>query len=109
MQKGEGQVFPKAGRSFDPARIPKAIKDAGFTATEVRVTAAGTLSVRGQQLELSVPGVGTPFMLIGGPQADALKKRSDLVGKQARITGKLLLAGDKPPTAMSVEEFQPVP
>jgi len=108
LQKGEGQVFLKAGRSFDPARIPKAIKDAGFTATEVRVTAAGTLSARGQQLELNVPGVGHAFTLNGGPQAEALKKRSDLVGKRLRITGKLQLAGDKPPTAMSVEEFLPV-
>lgn len=109
LLKGEGQVFPKASQSFDPARIPKAIKDAGFTATEVRVTAAGTLSARGQQLELSIPGVGTPITLSGGPQAEALKKRSDLVGKRVRITGKLQLGGDKPPTAMGVEEFQPAP
>ncbi len=109
LLKGEGQVFPKAGRSFEPARIPKAIKDAGFTAAEVRVTAAGTLSAQRQQLELSIPGVGTPLTLSGGPQAGALKKRSDLVGKRVRITGKLLLVGDKPPTTMSVEEFQLAP
>ena len=102
-------MFPKAGRSFDPAQIPKVIKDAGFTATEVSVTAAGTLSANGQQLELSIPGVGHPFALISGPQAEALKKRPDLAGKRVRITGKLQLAGNKPPTAMSVEEFQPAP
>lgn len=102
-------MSPKAGRSFDPAQIPKAVKDAGFTPTEVRVTAAGTLSAHGQQLELSIPGVAHPFVLIGGPQAEALKKRSDLAGKRVRITGKLQLAGDKPPTAMNVEEFQPAP
>ncbi len=79
--RGEAEVLPKPGKSFDPARIPKAIKDAGFSAPEVVATMVGTLVQGKDRLELSVGGLNHPFVLAGGPQEEALKKRTDLVGK----------------------------
>jgi hypothetical protein len=109
LVKGEAEVFPKPGKSFDPVLIPKAIQDAGFTATEVVVTADGTL-VKGKELpELNVPGLNHPFVLAGGAQADALRKRTDLVGKKIRVTGKLHPKhGDQPP-GLTVENFRAAP
>jgi len=87
--------------------IPKAIQDAGFTAAGVVATADGTLAIRQDLLELQIPGLNHPFVLEGGPQSDALKKRSDLVGKRIRITGSLHPShGDLPP-GLTVERFQP--
>ena len=83
LVKGEAEVFPKPGKSFDPVLIPKAIQDAGFTATEVVVTADGTLAKEEEFLNLDVPGLNHPFVLAGGAQAEALRKRADLVGKNS--------------------------
>lgn len=107
--KGEAQVFPKSGRSFDPVLIPKAIKDAGFTATEVVVTADGTLIKKEKFLQWDVPTLKHPFVLAGGAQADALGKRADLMGKKVRVIGKLHPNhGDLPP-GLTVESFQAPP
>jgi hypothetical protein len=107
LVKGEAEVFPKPGRSFDPALIPKAIKDAGFSAPEVVVTADGILVKGKESLELNIPGIKHSFVLAGGSQADALKKRDDLIGKKIRVTGKLQPGhGDLLP-ALTVETFQP--
>jgi len=109
LVKGEAEVFPKPGRSFDPAQIPKAIKNAGFSAPEVLVTVEGTLIKRKEFLELDVPGLNHPFVLAEGLQADTLKKRTDLVGKKIRLTGKLHPSyGDFPP-GLTVDSFQAVP
>jgi hypothetical protein len=109
LVKGQAEVLPKPGRSFDPALIPKAIKDAGFSAPEVLATLAGTLVQGKGLLELYVPGLNHPFVLAGGPQEDALRKRADLMGKKIRLTGKLHPShGDLPP-GLTVESFQPVP
>jgi hypothetical protein len=109
LVKGQAEVFPKPGKSFDPALIPKAIKDAGFSAPEVVATVAGTLVQTGGRLELNVPGLNHAFVLAGGSQEDALKKRVDLVGKKIRLTGKLHPArGDLPP-GLTVESLQAAP
>jgi len=109
LVKGQAEVFPKPGRSFDPARIPKAIRDAGFSAPEVIATVAGTLVQSKDRLELNVPGLNHPFVLAGGSQEDALKKRADLVGRNIRLTGKLHPGhGDLPP-GLTMESFQPAP
>jgi len=108
LVKGQAEVLPKPGKSFDPALIPKAIKDAGFSAPEVVATMAGTLAQSKDRLELNVPGLNHPFVLAGGPQEDALKRRADLVGKKIRLTGKLHLShGDLPP-GFTVESFEPI-
>jgi hypothetical protein len=105
--KGEAQVFPKAGKSFDPAQIPKAIKDGGFSATEVLVEADGTLAKRDGQLQLDIPGLNHPFALSGGPQAEALAARADSIGKKVHITGKL--QPDHGGPSLTVERFQQTP
>jgi len=109
LVKGEAQVFPKPGKFFDPAQIPKAIKDGGFSATEVLVEADGTLAKRERLLELDVAGLKHAFALSGGPQMDALAARVDLVGKKVHITGKLQPAHGELPPGLTVESFQQAP
>ncbi len=105
LVKGEAQVFPKPGKSFDPVLIPKAIQDAGFTAADVVVTAEGTL-VKGREFpELNVPGLNRPFVLAGGSKADALSKRPDLVGRKIRVTGRLHPHHADQPPGLTVEDF----
>jgi len=109
LVKGEAQVFPKPGKSFDPAQIPKAIKDGGFSATEILVEADGTLAKREGLLEFDVPGLKQAFALSGGPQMDALAARVDLVGKRVHITGKLRTDHRDLPPRLTIESFQQVP
>lgn len=109
LVKGEGQVFPKPGKSFDPGQIPKAIQGAGFTATEVNVVVEGTLATEEGQLRLDVPGIHHPFALVGGAQQEVLKKRTDLLHKRVRLTGKLQLNSSDRVAGLTVEEFQLVP
>ena len=107
--KGEGQVFPKAGKSFDPVLIPKAIQGAGFTPVGVVVTAEGTLLNSQELVVLQVPGLNHRFVLEGGTQSGTLKGRTDLLGKRIRVTGTLHPShGDLPP-GLTVERFQPAP
>jgi hypothetical protein len=90
-------------------QIPKAIKDGGFSATEVVVQAGGNLAKREGLLEFEIPGLKHPFILSGGPQMDALAARVDLVGKRVHITGKLQPDhGDLPPR-LTVGSFQQAP
>ncbi len=109
MVKGEAEVFPRSGKSFDPVLIPKAIQDAGFTATEVVVTADGTLVKRGELLEIDVSGLKHSFVLEGGAQAEALKKRADLRGRKVRVTGKLHPSHADHPPGLTVEKFEAAP
>ncbi len=44
MKTGQAIVRPAEGKSFDPTQIAGAIKDAGFGAGEIELTAVGTLS-----------------------------------------------------------------
>ncbi len=90
-------------------QIPKAIKDAGFSATEVLVEADGTLTKREGFLELDVPGLKHVFALSGGPQMDALAARGDLVGKRIHITGKLQTDHQDLQPRLTVESFQRAP
>jgi hypothetical protein len=109
LVKGQAQVLPKSGKSFDPALIPKAIKDAGFSVPEVAATVDGTLVSRKESLELDVPGLKHPFILAGGSQAQTLEKRVDLVGKRVRVTSKLHPSHADLPPGLTVENFQPSP
>ncbi len=103
--KGEGIVFAKKDKSFDPAQIPKAIQDAGFTATEVNVVAAGTVERSDGGLWLIIPGLSHPFLLRGGAKLDALAK-VNAAGKNLQITGKLQNEMQGP--ALTVEDFRAV-
>lgn len=71
--------------------------------------ADGALVKQGKSLELRVPGLKYSFVLAGGPQAGALDKRGDLVGKKIRVAGKLSLAHADHPPGLTVEKFQSPP
>jgi hypothetical protein len=101
-------VIPAKGKSFDPTKIPKAVRDAGFTSAEVSVTAAGTLTRADGLLRLNVAGPVPQFVLAGGAKAEELNSRADLQGKRIRVTGKLHAShADKPPgiTVDALEVF----
>ena len=105
--KGEAQVFPKSQRSFDPGLIPGAIKDAGFTAIELVVVVDGTLARKQGQLQLDVAGLKQPFLLAGGPQANALGEYPDLTGRTVQVTGKLQTRRAGLTATLTVEAFKP--
>lgn len=105
LKNAQAVMTPAAGRSFDPTRIRKAVKDAGFTPGEIEVTASGTLVQRKDLLLLEMVGAPREFVLVGGPKFEELKKRSDLVGKRLRVRGKLHpFHADRPP-GLTVESF----
>ncbi len=98
LKSGQAVVSAAKGKSFNPTRIPKAVKDAGFTPGEVTVTAAGTLTRADGLLRLNMAGPVPQFVLAGGPRAEELNSREDLQGKRIRVTGKLHAShADKPP------------
>ncbi len=90
-------------------QIPKAIKDAGFSATEVLLEADGTVMRRDGSLQLDVPGLKHAFALSGGSQMESLAQHADLVGKRIRITGKLQADHGEMPPRLTVESFQQAP
>ncbi len=109
MVKGTAEVFPEQGKSFDPVGIPRAIEEAGFSATEIILSVDGTL-VQGEEfLELEVPGLEHPFLLVGGEEAERLSKGGDLVATEVRVTGKLRPGDSGQPPTLTVEEFQALP
>ncbi len=107
LVKGQAEVFPKPGKSFDPALIPKAIRDAGFSAPEIVVEVVGTLTQEARALRLAVPGLNRSFVLSGGPLGDEHAKPVDLLGKEIRVTGKLRVMNSNQPSELTVEDFQP--
>ncbi len=101
-------MLPAKDKSFDPTRIPKAIRDAGFSPREIEVTAAGTLTLEDELLLLVMPGRPRQFVLAGGAKIDEIRKRRDLLGKRLRVSGKLHPShADKPP-GLSVERWTSV-
>jgi hypothetical protein len=108
LVKGEGTVYPKPGKSFDPVLIPKAIQDAGFTATEVDAVVDGTLAVKNGTLELDVPGLDHPFVLAGGAEEVSLKKQSKLIGKKIQVVGKVSTAYGASLPTLTVEKVLPL-
>ena len=107
--KGTAEVFPEQEKSFDPAGIPIAIEKAGFSATEIILSIDGTL-VQGEEfLELEIPGLESPFLLVGGEQAERLSKGVDLMGTVVRVTGTLRPGDSGQPPTLTVEEFQAPP
>jgi len=105
LARGQAVILPAKANSFDPTRIPKAVKDAGFTPGEIEVTVLGTLKSKGDLLLLAMPGAVPQFVLAGGAKAEELKKRTELLGQRLKVTGKLHGShADKPP-GMTVERW----
>lgn len=104
MKTGLTLILPMPGQSFDPARIAKAIQDAGFSTPRVEVVAEGKVEKFENLLALRVPGLLRPFVLEGGAKISELKAKP--VGSAVKITGVLHGShGDKPP-GLSVEEIK---
>ncbi len=102
-------MFPEQGKSFDPVGIPRVIEEAGFSATEILLSVDGTL-VQGEEfLELEVPGLESPFLLLGGEQAERLSRGMDLVATEVRVTGRLRPGNSGQLPTLTVEEFQALP
>ena len=107
--KGTAEVFPEQGKSFDPGGIPRVIEEAGFSLTEIILSVDGTL-VQGEEfLELEVPGLEHPFLLLGGEQAERLSRGVDLVATEVRVTGTLRPGDSGQPPRLTIEEFQAPP
>ncbi len=98
-------MLPAQEKSFDPTRIPKAVKDAGFTPGEIEVTAVGTFLREKDLLLLKMAGPVTQFVLAGGAKAEELKGHSDLPGKRVRIAGRLHPSHTDRPPGLTVESW----
>lgn len=105
LKNAQAVVLPAAGKSFDPTKIPKAVKDAGFTPGEIEVTAAGVLRQQEDSLLLEMSGAVARMVLAGGAKAEELKKRSDLLGKRLRVTGTLHPYHADQPPGLTVERW----
>ncbi|MEE9235054.1 MAG: hypothetical protein V3U28_06435 [Candidatus Acidoferrales bacterium] len=103
LKEGKAVVLPAEGESFDPTRIPQAVKDAGFSPGEIEVTAAGTLRERDGLLRLEMSGPVAEFVLVEGAKVEELKKRRDLRGQRVRVTGKLHPSHADQPPGLTVE------
>jgi hypothetical protein len=101
-------VSPAPGKSFDPTKIPKAVKDAGFTPGTIEVNATGTLSLKDGLLMLEMAAPPRRFALAGGARAGELRERSDLLGKRLRVTGELHPSHADRPSGLTVEAFEPL-
>ncbi len=106
LKTGQVVILPAAGKSFDPTRIPKAVKDAGFTPGEVDVTAVGTLTSKKGWLLLAMPGLVREFVLVGGAKADELKEREDLLRQRLQVKGKLHPSHADRPPGLTVEQWR---
>ncbi len=105
LKAGKGTVFPKDKQSFDPTRIPDAIKKAGFSAPKVEIVVRGKMEKWRDMPALRAPGQPQVFVLQGGKQFEALPKTTS-PGKQVRITGMLHGShGDSPP-GLTVESIE---
>lgn len=105
LKNAEAVMRPAEGKNFDPTKIPKAVKDAGFTPGEVEITAVGILSRQDELLILEIPGSVRQFILAGGQKVIELQQRHDLLAQRLRISGKLHPShADKPP-GLTVERW----
>ena len=107
--KGTVEVSPEKGKSFDPARIPKVIEEAGLSATEILLSVDGTLVEGEDFLKLDVPGLESAFLLVGGAHLDRLLEGVSLIATEIRVTGRLRPRDAGQPPTLTVEEFQAPP
>lgn len=99
-------MLPATGKSFDPTRMPKAVKDAGFTPGEIEITALGSLARKDGLLVLEMSGAVMQFVLVGGPKEEELGRQKDILGKHVRVAGKLHPSHRDRPPSITVERFQ---
>ncbi len=106
LEKGEAVITPKPGKSFNPSLIRKAVNDAGFTAGEVRLTARGKLVQYDKFLALKVPTLEQVIVMEGGNRSDELRQKSEFIGREFTVSGRLHPShGDQPP-GMTVDNWR---
>ena len=105
LKDAQAVVLPATGKSFDPTRIPKAVKDAGITPGEIEITAVGSLARKDGLLVLEMAGAVRQFVLAGGPKAEELKRQPDLLGKRLQVIGKLHPSPADRQPGITVERF----
>ncbi len=108
MGKAAAVIHSARGRTFDPADIPRAVRDAGFSSPEVEFTARGAVEKQEGWFVLRIPGVRHVFYLEGGAHIGDLKSATALLGKTIQVTGKLHGSHGERPPGMTVEEYAPV-
>ena len=105
LESSIATVEAKKGESFDPLRFPKALKDAGFAAEEIEITASGTLAIHEQQWRLECDDLPIAVILTEGKGWRDLEKNADLSGKTIRVTGKLDTSDTNEPLRLSVDRW----
>ncbi len=106
LEQGSAVIHPASGKTFDPAEIPRLIRDAGFSSPEVYFTAKGKLERERDRLALKVPGLRHVFYLEGGPLLNDLKGAGMLLSKTIQVSGKLHASHGNRPPGMTVENFE---
>ena len=106
LKSAQAVLSPAEGKSFDPTKIPRAVRKAGFAPGEIEVTAAGRLTIEDDFPRLEMPGPVEQLVLAGGAKAEELRERSDLIGRRLSVTGVLHPShADKPP-GITVERWE---
>ena len=106
LKNAQAVLAPAEGKSFDPAKIPQAVRKAGFAAGEIEVTAAGRLTIEDDSLRLEMPGPVEQLILAGGAKAEKLRKRPDLIGRRLSVTGVLHPSQAEKPPGITVERWE---
>ena len=106
LKSAQAVLSPAEGKSFDPTKIPQAVRQAGFMPGEIEVTAVGRLTVEDNFPRLEMSGAVEQLILAGGAKAEELRERSSLIGRRLGVTGVLHPShADKPP-GITVERWE---
>ncbi len=101
MQSAEGE-------GFDPTSIATAVRDAGFSAERIDVTAVGTVVNEGGAARLEMTAPLTALRLRDGTKTAQLKERRGLLQGPLRLTGRLEPAREGQPALLALETWEPV-
>ena len=106
LKSAQAVLSPAEGKSFDPTKIPRAVRKAGFVPHEIEVTAVGRLAIEDDFLLLEMPGPVEQLVLAGGAKAEELRERSDLIGQRLSVTGVLHPSHAEKPPGITVERWE---
>ena len=106
LKEGQARVLPREKKSFDPTRLPKAVKDAGFTPGAIELTAVGTLVWKDGSLGLEMEGALRILTLAGGGKEAELVSRSNLLGQRVAVTGNFQVNQEGRAPTLTVAEWK---
>jgi len=120
LAQQDAKITLKAGEPFDPEAIRSAVKKADFQPQEMRIKAAGELSVKGKSLLLKIPETGQVFQLISPTEAETgdeknapetsnllaeLRKIFNNGQKKVTVNGEVIAEKDAP-LQLQVEKYE---